>query len=67
MRLSSSLSGKLNGESAPLDLGFEYFGIPELLPCESLREGGVHMNFDAGYTVDLVDFGVEASAGLYPE
>lgn len=74
MRLSSSLSGKLNGESPPLALGFEYFGKPEVLPyeggvraCLDVYEGGVRACLDAGNTVDLVDFGVEASAGSYPK
>lgn len=56
MRESSSLVG-----NSKAFRGLEYFDdIPEVLPCESLCDGGVSAYFD-GNMVDFVDFGVDVS------
>ena len=60
MRLSSSLSGTSNGESAPMPRGRGYFERPELFAW-GVRVGGVLAALEDVSMVDLVDFGVGVS------
>lgn len=61
MRLSSSLSGKPNGESDPPAVGLVYFDRPELFAggVRILKGGGVLACFTVErFMVDFEDFGV---------
>lgn len=68
MRLSSSLSGKFDGESIMVGWGRECFEFnnPELVACGTSLLGGVGVciGLVVGRMVDLVDFGVGMSMML---
>lgn len=68
MRLSSSLSGKFDGESIMVGRGRECFEFnnPELVACSTSLLGGVGVciGLVVGRMVDLVDFGVGMSMML---